>query len=74
MIIPTIEKTPWTNESRKSITGLARGPMCDNATPNSVENTRICKMSFLARASITLAGIMLSRKSTIPVGFAALAV
>src|SRR6476620_8941778 len=40
MIIPTIEKTPCTNESRKSMTGLARGPICDSATPNSVENTR----------------------------------
>src|SRR6202521_5144464 len=51
MIIPTIEKMPWTNEWRKPIRGLAREPMCESAMPKNVENTRICRMSFLASAS-----------------------
>src|SRR5262252_3652934 len=74
MIIPTTEKTPCANESRKSTTGFARSPMYDSATPNSVAKTRICRMSFLASASTMLEGTMLVRNSTKPAGFAALAV
>ena len=74
MIIPTTAKMPSMNESSTAITGLARGPMCDSATPNRIANTRICRMSFLASASTMLVGTMFSRKSTKPAGLADAAV
>jgi hypothetical protein len=74
MIIPTTENTPCVNESRKSTTGLPRGPMWERATPNIVAKTRICRMSFLASASTMLVGTRFSMKSMKPVGLAAVAV
>ncbi|MCY1356320.1 hypothetical protein D9M69_427670 [compost metagenome] len=71
MIMPTTVKMPCVKESRKSTTGLARAPICDSAMPNSVANTRICRMSFLASASMMLVGTRFIRKSMNVCGFSA---
>src|SRR5689334_13650371 len=74
MTMPTTAKMPSMKESSTAMTGLARAPMCDSATPNRIAKTRICRMSFLASASTMLVGTMFSRKSTNPTGLAAVAV
>ena len=74
MIMPTMAKTPSMKEPSTAMSGLARAPMCDSATPNRMAKTRICRMSFFASASTMLVGTMFRRKSTNPAGFAAVAV
>ncbi|MCY1183961.1 hypothetical protein D9M73_246170 [compost metagenome] len=66
MTMPTMWNMPWENASSTSTIGLPRGPRWERAIPNRVLNSRIGRISFLAKASVTLPGITCSRKSTKP--------
>ncbi|MNG13217.1 hypothetical protein D3C84_968820 [compost metagenome] len=75
MTKPTMWNMAWEKASSTSTIGLPRGPRWARAMPNRVENSRICRISLLAKAPVTLAGMMLSRKSVkLPEPLAAVAV
>ncbi len=52
--------------SMKVTTGAARSPRKDDAAPNRIANSSTCRISPLAKASVTVVGMIFSRKSTVP--------
>ncbi|MNP78776.1 hypothetical protein D3C76_1764730 [compost metagenome] len=66
MTKPTMWNMPWEKASSTSTTGFPRSPRLAKAMPSKEEKSRICRISFLAKASTTLPGIRWSRKSVKP--------
>ncbi len=63
---PTIPNNTCPAPSMKAIAGAAALPIVAAAAPNSTEINNTCRISPFAKASITVVGITLSRKSTAP--------
>ncbi|MNL62011.1 hypothetical protein D3C87_1859920 [compost metagenome] len=59
----------WEKVSIRRTSGLPGSPTSDSAQPNSTETSSTWSTSPLAKAPITVFGISLSRKSTVPALF-----
>ena len=64
MTSATMRKNTCDRRSRTSTSGLAVGPMAVSETPKRTAKKTIWRISPLAKASTTLEGTMLVRKST----------
>ncbi len=58
-------KNTCASSSIRLLTRCARSPSSDSAEPNSTENTRTCRMSPFAKASVAVSGMIFSRNAAV---------